>query len=75
MSESDDDSLDLKIIEAEAKQIMANVIQSEEVTFLCGMDTLKAWKNFMSFNEYKLKFDQFYFIDIKLVSSEVRLSQ
>ena len=36
------------------RDVVANVIDSEEVTFLCGKNTVKEWKTTLDFAEDKL---------------------
>ena len=38
--------------------IKTNIIDSEEVTFLCGQKTLLEWKTALYFTERKLKFTE-----------------
>ena len=40
------------------RKAVANVINSSEVTFLCGIETLRDWKRLMSFTEDRLRFDE-----------------
>merc|ERR1712237_115679 len=38
------------------RDVTANVIESDEVSFLCGEETLKAWKTMLDFEQEKLGF-------------------
>ena len=38
------------------REIVASVIDSEEVNFLCGKETIKKWKTKVDFEEYKQEF-------------------
>ena len=40
------------------REVMANIIGSEEVTFLCGEQTLMEWKTVLDFTEQKLGFKE-----------------
>ena len=40
------------------REVVANVSDSDEVMFLCGMETLKDRKMSMSFTEDRLRFDE-----------------
>ena len=50
MKTSEDDFIKRKVI--------ANVIDSEEINFLCGRETLKGWRTSMSFSEDRLSFEE-----------------
>ena len=40
------------------REVTANVIDSDEVNFLCGKETLKEWKTALDFEEDKLSFKE-----------------
>ena len=40
------------------REVTANVIESDEVTFLCGMETLRSWRTLTCFTNDKLNFDK-----------------
>ena len=40
------------------REVTANIIESEEVTFLCGEQTLMEWKTVLDFAEQKLGFKE-----------------
>ena len=40
------------------REVTANVIDSDEVNFLCGKETLKDWKMALNFVEDKLSFKE-----------------
>ena len=40
------------------REVTANVIESDEVTFLCGEETLMDWRTTLDFGERKLGFKE-----------------
>ena len=40
------------------REVTANVIDYDEVNFLCGKETLKEWKTALDFEEDKLRFKE-----------------
>ena len=51
------------------REVTANVIDSNDVNFLCGKETLKEWKSMLDFEDSKLGFKEKY-KEVDLVRGE-----
>ena len=56
------------------REVTANVIESDEVTFLCGEETLMEWKTVLDFGERKVGFKE-QKKDIKLIKGSHLLAK